>query len=201
MFISINSETTTLTSDHNIHRIDIASHITDKLDVRGIRINQFPDELDEMRISIGYDVSVTFKKVDQERLASFPIYVSKIPYQTVIMEFIYNKEWLMTNEVAMQNEEENEEIIKGELVEVFIKELDSYHWGKLVTRRMVSTGKKVRKVIKGEIVQVPALTFNVEETSEENPPPVPYLERLDTGKTTTNVMIYRGGHVVKMYSF
>jgi hypothetical protein len=128
---------------------------------------ELPSEVDEIRLIIGGMNVATFTKDNIHDLRNFPIYLSKATFHNIHVQLVYNKDYLMQHEeFCMVDEMVEEEEYGDEMVEVF--DGDCYLTGRIVTRVMVPSGKKLREITKKADVDIPNITFVLRESDNTN---------------------------------
>ena len=219
MIVTLPEETICLRSQDNVKSIclNLERHrkVPDGYNIHGILVD-FPENLDSIQICIGNSVLAVFTSSMKSELAIFPIYLELSRYMYTHIEFVYNKEWLRQNETILSDDEYIEQIeYDDEEQEIF--DGHEYHVGRVVSRKQVPTGNKLRGPAKvtlpkvtmlcerndldtDTIVEVPVLekVKNMDETYRR------YLETnrgLNADEYAINVIVYRSGMAGLKYVF
>jgi hypothetical protein len=169
MQVVIEPKTVQLDSTSNIYSLKL----TDHPDIpKGYNISKtffdFPDNLLEIRLFIGGQLVAKFDKTKYNNLETFPIYMSLLPYDIVVLDFVYDRTWLYENETVEDQDEYKYVETFGPETTVYNEEENSYYTGKTVIRNREPTGNKVRTITKPVSLGVPKIIFVVEKHNINN---------------------------------
>lgn len=160
--VYIKKQNIRLTSNNPSHTITLNSDliIPKNNDITNIFLS-FPDELKEIFIIIGNQTVAFFDRELETELQSFHIYISLCKYLNVELKLVYYDNFIKEREEFIYEDEYNEIESFGEKQEFF--DGNEYCWGRPVLRKKEPTGKKIRKVINGVIVNIPEIMFIIKE--------------------------------------
>lgn len=157
-----------VTSEKPVYKIDLTCDDKDvqvvppKHDIVGMLMD-FPEYLEEVFILIGNQKVSVFDRQRKVDLENFPIYLTLASYMNTSLQLEFNTEWLKTLETYEMVEEYEEVQDYGEEAEVY----DGYeiHFGRIVTRREIPTGRMVKKITGGASITIPKITLKLQQNT------------------------------------
>lgn len=185
--IIVKSQTTCLTAENNKHRTRLNKERDERIipegyDISGVNFTNQPAWLVNVNILCMGSIIASFDQNNLPNLASFPIYVSLSPYAYIDIELEFDKNWLEKQEEYEMVDEIIEEVEHSD-TEIEVFDGAEYHIGKVVRRKLVPTGRKVRKVIKGVEITIPSMTFKIKKNNKTSIPrivEVPVRQKINT---------------------